>query len=112
MRLFQDLVPSGVAIGLAWTALGGKTLVVEARGRVPKGNVPRRAPALGAVWSQERMADADVSLEALDSGKTWLGKVATGWMLRPSSSSRPKGSGPRMKVTGKLGKAVSFIYRV
>ena len=26
-------------LGLAWTALGGKTLVVEARGRVPASNV-------------------------------------------------------------------------
>ena len=84
-------MPSGVAIGLAWTALGGKTLVVEARGRVPHGTAPRRAVASASV-RQERMADAEVSVEA-ESGKT------------PSSSSRPKGSGPRMKVTGKLGKA-------
>eukprot|EP00435_Cladocopium_sp_Y103_P009207 s2963_g2.t1 len=88
-RLFHDAVPSGVAMGLAWTALGGKTLVVEARGRVPASN--------------ERMADADVSLEASPvppDGNT------------PSSSSRapapaPRGSaGPRMKVTGKLGKVM------
>lgn len=93
-RLFHDAVPSGVAMGLAWTALGGKTLVVEARGRVPQNN--------------ERMADADVSLEASpvppEAGNT------------PSSSSRPgntaaggpgRGGPPgRMKVTGKLGKVM------
>eukprot|EP00913_Durusdinium_trenchii_P002097 g1936.t1 len=85
-RLFQDAVPSGVAMGLAWTALGGKTLVVEARGRVPASN--------------ERMADADVSVDASTTPPEGSSSTPS------SSSSRPRNSGPRMKVTGKLGKVM------
>ncbi|CAK9055987.1 unnamed protein product [Durusdinium trenchii] len=51
-RLFQDAVPSGVAMGLAWTALGGKTLVVEARGRVPASNA-RAAQGVSRVVQRE-----------------------------------------------------------
>ncbi|CAJ1442463.1 unnamed protein product [Effrenium voratum] len=82
-RLFQDS-PSGVAMGLAWTALGGKTLFVEARGRVPASN--------------ERMADANVSLKAT--------ATAEGGGEEAPAPSRARNSGPRMKVTGKLGKVM------
>lgn len=34
----NHFIPKPVSSGLAWTALGGKTLVVEARGRVPASN--------------------------------------------------------------------------
>lgn len=45
-------MPSGVAMGLAWTALGGKTLVVEARGRVPASNA-RAAQGVSRVVQRE-----------------------------------------------------------
>jgi len=90
-RLFQDAVPSGVAMGLAWTALGGKTLVVEARGRVPASN--------------EAMTDADLSLEA---SRTVSSEEGGSSSSTPSSPSRSpaRNAGPRMKVTGKLGKVM------
>jgi ATP-dependent Lon protease len=38
--------------GLAWTALGGKTLVVEARGRVPASNVS---------WSEDGLPSGNLT---------------------------------------------------
>lgn len=66
---FPGGAPPGVVTGLAWTALGGRTLLVEVRGRVPRGRKAARA----------------------SSGQAKSGQV---------------GSGPRMKVTGRLGKAM------
>merc|ERR1712137_638762 len=37
-RLYKDGTPPGVALGLAWTSLGGSSLYVEALGRVPSRN--------------------------------------------------------------------------
>ncbi|CAK9100028.1 unnamed protein product [Durusdinium trenchii] len=90
-RLFQDAVPSGVAMGLAWTALGGKTLVVEARGRVPASNA-RAAQGVSRVVQREEKIGL--------TGEEWPDRWPS------SSSSRPRNSGPRMKVTGKLGKVM------
>uniref|UniRef100_A0A7S4Q027 Lon protease homolog n=1 Tax=Alexandrium monilatum TaxID=311494 RepID=A0A7S4Q027_9DINO len=36
-RLFAKGTPPGVVMGLAWTAMGGASLFVEARGRLPRG---------------------------------------------------------------------------
>merc|ERR1719419_1439810 len=47
-QLFPEGMPPGVVMGLAWTAMGGKTLFVEARGHVPIPKLPdadRSAPA-------------------------------------------------------------------
>jgi len=85
-RLFIH-TPSGVAMGLAWTALGGQTLFVEARGRVPE--------------STDGMAEDSPSLDVT--------AAADSTSDTPSSSSkspRPQNAGPRMKVTGKLGKVM------
>ncbi|OLQ06778.1 Lon protease-like, mitochondrial [Symbiodinium microadriaticum] len=85
-RLFIH-TPSGVAMGLAWTALGGQTLFVEARGRVPE--------------STDSMAEDSPSLDVT--------AAADSTSDTPSSSSkspRPQNAGPRMKVTGKLGKVM------
>lgn len=38
-RLFASATPPGVVTGLAWTSMGGATLYVEARGRLPLGGV-------------------------------------------------------------------------
>lgn len=35
-RLYESGAPPGVVMGLAWTAMGGATLFVEARGRIPQ----------------------------------------------------------------------------
>jgi len=77
--MFSDLMPAGTAMGLAWTAMGGKTLYVEARGRVPQ------KPSLSA--------------EAKDSSAGSSEEEA-------SKKRRPNASGARMKVTGKLGKVM------
>jgi len=80
-RLFPDGTPPGVVMGLAWTSLGGKTLCVEARGRVPG---PRRRAADGS------------STEAVPSTNSGS-----------AGNRRPSASGSRIKVTGKLGKVMS-----
>jgi len=79
-RMFEHNMPSGTVLGLAWTALGGKTLYVEARGRVPQ---------LAAPAKKDSSTDSDKFEE-----------------VKPKQR-RPIGSGPRMKLTGKLGKVMS-----
>lgn len=78
-RMFPEGTPAGVAVGLAWTAMGGATVTVEACGRVPD------APAV-----------------ARGAGAGSSGGAKT---TRPGR--RTSGAGPRMKVTGKLGKVMN-----
>lgn len=78
-QLFPDGTPSGVVTGLAWTSHGGKTLFVEARGRVPDEPGSNSEPP-----KLEEPQDAESAVP----------------------KKRPSGSGPRMKVTGKLGKVM------
>eukprot|EP00929_Paragymnodinium_shiwhaense_P093371 TRINITY_DN5351_c0_g2_i2.p1 TRINITY_DN5351_c0_g2~~TRINITY_DN5351_c0_g2_i2.p1 ORF type:complete len:776 (-),score=226.43 TRINITY_DN5351_c0_g2_i2:323-2650(-) len=81
-RLFPGGTPPGVVMGLAWTALGGKTLFVEARGWRPNGEP-------GAKTAEEKEGDA---AEAKEEGDT---------------KKRPGGAGgARLKVTGQLGKVM------
>jgi Lon-like ATP-dependent protease len=81
-RMFHDIMPAGTVMGLAWTSLGGKTLFVEARGRLPpEPATPKKA--------EEEGADSE--------------KVAED----PPKKRRSSGSGPRLKLTGKLGKVMS-----
>jgi ATP-dependent Lon protease len=87
-QLFPDGTPSGVVMGLAWTSLGGKTLFVEARGRVPRA---RSQPAIAQEVPKVIEAEAVETTEP---------------KATESSPSRPPRSGPRMKVTGKLGKVM------
>jgi Lon-like ATP-dependent protease len=87
-RMFHDNMPAGTVMGLAWTALGGKTLFVEARGRVP--------PELPALEPPKKQSE-----EHSESEKDSTPVEDT------SKRRRPPGSGPRMKVTGKLGKVMS-----
>eukprot|EP00440_Ansanella_granifera_P048481 gb/GFBE01052525.1/.p1 GENE.gb/GFBE01052525.1/~~gb/GFBE01052525.1/.p1 ORF type:complete len:1025 (+),score=286.21 gb/GFBE01052525.1/:1-3075(+) len=46
-RLYMGGTPPGVVMGLAWTANGGATLYVEARGRLPCGRVQGGMASLG-----------------------------------------------------------------
>eukprot|EP00930_Biecheleria_cincta_P083124 TRINITY_DN72757_c0_g1_i1.p1 TRINITY_DN72757_c0_g1~~TRINITY_DN72757_c0_g1_i1.p1 ORF type:complete len:990 (+),score=201.93 TRINITY_DN72757_c0_g1_i1:25-2994(+) len=79
-QLFPDGTPSGVVTGLAWTSLGGKTLFVEARGRVPD--------------EPSSNGESSPKTEASEGAEPAVPKK------------RLPGSGPRMKVTGKLGKVM------
>jgi Lon-like ATP-dependent protease len=80
-RMFHNGMPAGTVMGLAWTSLGGKTLFVEARGRVPSAVAAPEKPEEDAKGEKEAPASA--------------------------AKRRPSGSGPRMKITGKLGKVMS-----
>lgn len=88
-NLFPDGMPPGVVMGLAWTALGGKTLFVEARGRLH--NQPPRG------CSRVEAAAGDPA------------KIEPPPVAQEPSSSRARGSGAglRLKVTGKLGKVMN-----
>jgi len=81
-HLFPDGMPPGVVMGLAWTALGGKTLFVEARGCLP--------------------VDKTAGTNRSDS------VAASGGSDAPVSGPRRRSQGSsRLKVTGKLGKVMS-----
>jgi len=86
-RMFEHNMPTGTVMGLAWTSMGGKTLYVEARGRVPEHEPDPPAKSLGDGSS----ADSD---------------RADGTDEAPKPR-RQQGSGPRMKMTGKIGKVMS-----
>lgn len=93
--MFPNGMPPGVARGLAWTALGGQTLFIETRGRLPAGSVavtssaPQLAEAAGA---QARKAADDCTPEQAPPAK-----------VRRNA----RGRGPRLKVTGQVGQVMS-----
>jgi len=88
-RMFHDGTPAGVVMGLAWTSHGGCTLFVEARGRVPDAPSDETA-ATKTLLGEESEAS---NFEEVDAPT-------------PVKRKAPGGSGPRMKVTGKLGKVM------
>lgn len=81
-HLFPNGMPPGVVMGLAWTAMGGKTHFVEARGCLPLAG-----PGKPLIVSEDAASD---------------GGPSPGGAQQPRSS----GSGARLKVTGKLGKVM------
>jgi Lon-like ATP-dependent protease len=84
-HLYPDGMPPGVCMGLAWTSMGGKTLFVEARGRVPEApTLPKSIDSSGEVDSSQ------------EEGKE-----------KGGARRRPQGAGPKLKVTGKLGKVMN-----
>jgi len=89
-HLFPNGMPPGVVMGLAWTALGGKTLFVEARGLVPIGE-PSATPE---AFAGEPGADGSERQDDVETGGG------------PNARSPGGGSGARLKVTGKLGKVM------
>lgn len=80
-RLFASGTPPGVVMGLAWTSMGGATLYVEARGRVPSKFV--------TTGSQE--------IEGQSSGNAADNDDTSSW----------KGLNGSLKVTGQLGNVMS-----
>lgn len=77
-------MPAGVVMGLAWTSMGGATLYVEARGRLPDGTVKGGMASLGI------------------SGAEPAARPET-----PPSPSEGTGGGGHMQVTGQLGSVMS-----
>mmetsp|Transcript_89695 Transcript_89695/g.187333 ORF Transcript_89695/g.187333 Transcript_89695/m.187333 type:complete len:1048 (-) Transcript_89695:209-3352(-) len=85
-HLFHDGMPPGVVMGLAWTALGGKTLFVEARGHLRNGQRSvLNGGSMNGDFSEEDKQHEDEKKE---------------------EKPRAPGSGARLKVTGKLGKVM------
>jgi len=89
-RMFPDEMPPGTVMGLAWTALGGKTLFVEARGHVAT------ATRIGASPNTRERADED------DSGNDFASERAP----------RRRSGGAHMKVTGNSGKVMNESSKI
>jgi ATP-dependent Lon protease len=51
---FYDTTPPGVVMGLAWTAMGGATLYVEAA-RIHEGEARGSLTTTGETWSQAQL---------------------------------------------------------
>jgi len=85
-HLFPEGMPAGVVMGLAWTSLGGKTLFIEARGRLPLKGRKSEKPRLVDTGP----ADDGSARDDAEDGKH-----------KP-----PTGTGARITVTGKLGKVM------
>jgi len=89
-HLFPTGMPPGVVMGLTWTAMGGKTHFVEARGFIPG---PEQDPGTSdAAQLRNGGAEAVHSEEGADAGG--------------GQRQQRSGSGARLKVTGKLGKVM------
>merc|ERR1711896_12259 len=58
-RLYPFGTPAGVVMGLAWTSLGGASLFIEARGRLPGGS--------------NRSSDAQVTVSGGDESERRVG---------------------------------------
>lgn len=78
-RLYAGGAPPGVVMGLAWTALGGASLFIEARGRLPRSFA----------------APLDVAKEAIEGADASGGGAGGG------------GGSGSMQVTGQLGSVMS-----
>jgi len=93
-RLYERNAPPGVVMGLAWTAMGGATLYIEAIGH---GSARGIAPSDDV----EFVADAGQSDNANDD--------EMGDMDQEEKKKKPKdgGGGGGMKVTGQLGEVMS-----
>jgi len=96
-RLFPDITPPGVVMGLAWTAMGGSTLFVEARGRLPPGTGRYGEDLLLVGGGEGEESNAPSAGDAQNPGDTSNSE---------DQRRRPRGSGARMKVTGQLGKVM------
>lgn len=83
-RLFFAGMPAGVVMGLAWTSMGGATLYVEARGRLPDGTV-KGGMAFSGISGVEPVTMPE----------------------KPLSPSEGTGGGGHMQVTGQLGSVMS-----
>jgi Lon-like ATP-dependent protease len=94
-RLYDAGTPPGVITGLAWTAMGGVSLMVEARGYLQRDTWSRHTSdgenglgrPSGAVGSEE-----DSAKDAREKHKDTSGGRATNWSMAGS-----------LKVTGQLG---------
>jgi len=99
-RMYAAGTPPGVVMGLAWTAMGGATLYVEARGQLPRGlEQDHRARLDGGTLHKPGEVVIVADGEEPTSSKGVIG-----------------GIGGSMKVTGQLGSvmnessAISFTY--
>eukprot|EP00930_Biecheleria_cincta_P041486 TRINITY_DN28440_c0_g1_i1.p1 TRINITY_DN28440_c0_g1~~TRINITY_DN28440_c0_g1_i1.p1 ORF type:complete len:970 (-),score=190.00 TRINITY_DN28440_c0_g1_i1:80-2989(-) len=94
-RLFPSSTPPGVVMGLAWTSMGGATLYVEARGRLPLGGVDFRAVQKADDITIGAANDAD------QGGNDSTNDTA------PGAESDSGGISGSMQVTGRLGSVMS-----
>jgi len=88
-RLYSAGTPPGVVMGLAWTSLGGATLYVEARGRLPfSASAARKSQVIWDDEEEKKSSEDDIAFSDSSSGRLGSMQVTgqLGSVMKESSS--------------------------